>query len=74
MIIIMIKVEGRGRRGGQMDDNNYDKGGGEEAGEEDRWMIIIMIKVEERGWRGGQMDDNNYDKGGGEGQERRTDG
>ena len=29
MIIIMIKVEGRGRRGGQMDDNNYDKGGGE---------------------------------------------
>ena len=30
MIIIMIKVEERGRRGGQMDDNNYDKGGGED--------------------------------------------
>ena len=29
MIIIMIKVEERGWRGGQMDDNNYDKGGGE---------------------------------------------
>ena len=29
MIIIMIKVEERGRRGGQMGDNNYDKGGGE---------------------------------------------